>query len=84
MIDELENNVVSLESSINHIEQYGRRNTVAISGIPDNISDNNLEGTVINILRDIEINIEKNDLDTCHRIGKSDPRTSSKKPSFVL
>ena len=75
----LENKVISLESSVNHIEQYGRRNNVVISGIPDDISDNNLEGTVINILRDVDVNIEKNDLEACHRIGKSDPRSSSKK-----
>ena len=35
----LENKPVSLESSINQVEQYGRRNNIVISGIPDDISD---------------------------------------------
>ena len=35
----LENKAVSLESSINQVEQYGRRNNIVISGTPDDISD---------------------------------------------
>ena len=35
----LENKTVSLESSINQVEQYGRRNNIVISGTPDDISD---------------------------------------------
>ena len=75
----LENKVVSLESSINHIEQYGRRNNLVISGIPDDISDSDLEDTVTDLMKDVDVNIQRNDIEACHRIGKSDPRTASKK-----
>ena len=37
--NKLENKVVSLESSINQVEQYGRGNNIVIS---DDISDNDL------------------------------------------
>ena len=75
----LESKIVSLESSINHVEQYGRRNNIVISGIPDDITDDDLEDTVTNILKDVDVHINDNDLEACHRIGKSDTRTGSKK-----
>ena len=77
--DKLENKVVSLESSINQVEQYGWRNNTAISGIPDDISDNDLESTVFNIMKDIDVDINSSDIGACHGIGKSDRRTASKK-----
>ena len=75
----LENKVIDLESSINHIEQYGRRNNVIISGIPDDINDNDLESTVTKLMKDVDVYIDSGDIEACHRIGKSDHKTSSKK-----
>ena len=75
----LESKVVDLESSMNHIEQYGRRNNIVISGIPDDINDNSLESTVISIMKDVDVNIDSGDIEACHRIGKLDGKTSSKK-----
>ena len=42
-VNNLENNVMSLEINGNHFEQYGRRNNLGITGIPDNVSNKNLE-----------------------------------------
>ena len=42
----LENKVVSLEQSVNQVEQYGRRNNIVIASIADDITDDNLEDTV--------------------------------------
>lgn len=75
----LENKVISLESSINHVEQYGRRNNIVISGIPDDIIDDDLENTVSKIMKDVDVQIESKDIEACHRIGKTDQRTGSKK-----
>ena len=41
--NKLENKVVCLESSINQVEQYDRRNNIVIYGIPDDINDNDLK-----------------------------------------
>ena len=41
-VNNLENKVISLEISGNHLEQYGRRNNLEITGISDDISDQNL------------------------------------------
>ena len=59
----LESKIVSIESSINHVEQYGRRNNIVISGIPDDITDDDLEDTVTNILKDVDVHINDNDLE---------------------
>ena len=77
--NKLENEVVSLVSSTNQVEQYGRRNNIVISGIPDDISDNDLERTVINIMKDVDVDINSSDLEGCHKISKSGRRTASKK-----
>ena len=42
-VNVLENKVLTLESDHNSLEQYGRRNNIEITGIPDNVPDQNLE-----------------------------------------
>ena len=65
----LENDVISNESSVNALEQYGRRNNIVASGIPVHVSYRDLEETVISVLSDIEVNVSPNDVEACHRIG---------------
>ena len=76
-INQLENKVISLEANTNSLEQYGRRNNLEISGIPDSISNNELEDKVIEILSKVDVNVSKNDIEACHRMGKS--KKSSKR-----
>ena len=45
-VNNLENKVMSLEINGNHLEQYGRNN-LEITGIPDDVSDKNLEEKAI-------------------------------------
>ena len=75
----LEQKLVEFEFSTNNLEQYGRRNNVIISGIPDSVDNNQLEGPVTEILTDININVASNDIEACHRIGKKDSRIGSTK-----
>ena len=64
--------ITSLEFKSNSVEQYGRRNNKEINGIPNSISDNNLESTVINVLsKATNVHIRVDDIEACHRIGKS-------------
>ena len=42
---------VSLECNHNMLKQYGRRNNIEITGIPDTVQDNELENEVIEINR---------------------------------
>ena len=48
----------TLEQKLNSFWQYGRRNNFVLSGIPENITDNQLENTVASILSDIRVNIQ--------------------------
>ena len=68
----LENDIVSNESLVNALEQYGRRNNIVVSGISGHVSKRDLEETVISVLSDIEVNVSANDVEACHRIGKPD------------
>ena len=68
--EKLENRVAILESNHNDLAQYGRRNNVVFSGIPENVPDNNLESTVISVLLDIDVQVEPRDIEVCHQIGK--------------
>ena len=67
------------ESSVNKLEQYGKRNNIAISGTPDNVNIDNLEESVTEILTDIDVNVTRNVIEACDRIGKKDKRTNSTK-----
>ena len=68
---QLENRVALIESSHDSLEQYGRRNNLVISGIPDSVQDFDLESTVTSILSDTDVNVESREVEGCHRIGKS-------------
>ena len=80
-VKNLENKVMSLEINGNHLEQYGKRNNLEITGIPDDVSDENLEEKVIQVLSEIQVNVSSSDVEACHRIGKS--KNSSKKKTIV-
>ena len=56
-VNNLENNVMSYEINKNHLEQYGRRNKQEITGIPYDVSDENLEEEVIQVLSEIQFNV---------------------------
>ena len=68
--NKLENSFLGI---IHQVKQYGRRNNIIISGIPEDISDNDLES------KDVDVDINSSDIQACHRIGKPDRRTASKK-----
>ena len=65
----LEDKIMKLEIESNQIDQYSRRNNVEISGVPEEVSNADLEGTVISIFNAIDVDINSNDIEACHRIG---------------
>ena len=67
----LEKRVISMEVGGNLSEQYGRRNNLKMTGIPDDVEDEDLEEKVIKILDKIEVNVTSKDIEACHRVGKS-------------
>ena len=70
-VNMLESKVSDLETNCNSLEQYGRRNNLELSGIPDSVEDKDLEKTVIKIFEKIDVTVNDNDIEACHRVGKS-------------
>ena len=64
--------VIFLEKDINSLNQYGRRNNIVFTGMPDILQDDELEEAVKSILSDIDVNLDVDDIEDCHRVGKSD------------
>ena len=81
-VSNLENIATSLEINQNMLEQYSRRNNTEVSGILDSVEDTCLEENVISVFTSIGIDLKSDEIEACHRIGKS--RNSSKKQLSVL
>ena len=64
-------------------EQYNRRNNVEISGIPNDVLDNDLEEKVIEICKDSDIVITSSDIEGCHRLPLERNSTSENKRVIV-
>ena len=74
-IEKLESRISVLETDLNKQNQYSRRNNLDIQGIPDSVSDDQLEEKVIKIFYQINVKIDKFDIEDCHRMGKSKKTT---------
>ena len=70
----LEEKVINVESDVNSLNQYGRRNNIVFTGIPDSVNDEDLESTVTSILKDIDVAVDSSDIEDCHHFGKSDSK----------
>ena len=49
-------------------EQYSQHNNIELSGIPNDIPEDNLEKVVIDICHDSDVEIEPKDIEGCHRL----------------
>ena len=72
--DQLVKRVEDLERQTNANAQYSRRECLEISGIPKEVSNDDLEGKVRDILHEIDVNVPSECIEACHRL-KSNNRT---------
>ena len=68
--------LVEIERSHYLYEQYGRRESIEITGIPVSIELTELENAVVNIYNEAKVEIhgwqlKREDISACHRIGKN-------------
>ena len=68
--DHIYDKLYNIETKVNGIDQYSRRNNIEISNIPEKIVQNKLEVYVLKFLSDIDVNLESYDLVAVHRLGK--------------
>ena len=63
----LGNKVATLEQNLNSLGLYSRINTLVLSGIPENILDNQLGTTIASISSETGVNIQPEGIKACHR-----------------
>ena len=78
----MENRIVNLEKQLSKNKQYGRRNNVEISGISNQIPDQDLEENV-KICQDWDISISPMDIEGCHRLPLWRNSTNTTKQGIV-
>ena len=71
--------VTELEKQQAKMEQYSRRNNVKISGISNEVSDEDLEEKVIGIYKESGIDLNPYDVEACHRLLSGHVNTSNSK-----
>lgn len=72
----LKKDVNFLSTRLDDLDQYGRRGTMEVYGIPESDREDLVE-TVIGIGKAVDLNISKSSIDTCHRLKKLPGKTSS-------
>ena len=63
--------IINLEKNQAKSEQYSRRNNIELSGIPNDIPEDNLDKVLIDICHDSGLEIEPKDIEGCHRLPVS-------------
>ena len=79
----LQKKIKILEIQISKDKQYNRRICVEFFGIPDTINDNNLEDTIIEACKDINIDVSETDIEACHRLSVRRSATNASKKVIV-
>ena len=80
----IESKVRDVETDIGSLNQYGRRNNIVFTVILGAIEDKQLECTVTSTLSDIDIAVDVNHIEDCHRFGKVDSKPWSKTTNVRL
>ena len=75
-VKKLEEQFLEIDHKSNHLDQYSRRNNFEIQGIPVNVTDDELEGKVINIFSCLSIEVKGSDIEDCHRLGYVNPKNT--------
>ena len=68
----LSGQVKVLEIQLNKSDQYSRRECLEIVGIPDSISDCDLEDKSLEAFKGIGVSLSPEKVHACHRIGRKD------------
>ena len=70
-----------LDDKLNKMDQYIRKDNITLSGIPEHVDQEAIEGKVIEILEKIDTNVEPSDIIACHRLVKNKNEKKKKEPA---
>lgn len=81
---ELKSRVAVLETKVDAAEQYSRRNCLRVAGVPEPTAGQteNTDEYVVKLSRDLGVEVELNDIDRSHRIGR--PRASGRPRDIIV
>ena len=82
--DECDEQMYYMGQQLNQLDQYIRRENVTLSGISDQIPDEELEGNIIEVLGSIDVHVNSKGIVACHRLAKSKKEKLKKGPSKVI
>ena len=74
--------IVTLKERVDELEQYGRRNSFRLSGVPES-SDENTDEIVKTVAKSIGVDISDENIDRSHRVGPKPAGGSSARPILV-
>lgn len=66
---DLEKRILQVECDNDSLEQYSRRNSIRISGLPE-VANENTDEIVIKLAQELDASISPADIDRSHRVGK--------------
>ena len=75
-IEELKTKIEKLEGTVDHMEQYTRRNSVRISGIAEEEDVSSNEQTISLLEKELKLEIKPWDILGTHRVGRKTPGVS--------
>ena len=75
--------MIDIEKRSTNVQQYVRRNNIEISGIDENISDDNLESKVIEIANCIGVKVKNRDIEACHRLKSRNSKVKNTIVRFI-
>ena len=81
--ERLERRCAKYESDHNTLAQYGRRNNVIVSNIQNYVSDVTLEKSVISVSANIDVYMERQNIEACCRFDKA-YKKKIKKGNFAI
>lgn len=65
----LQQKVSQMESTIDDLEQYSRRNCIRVSGIPER-NNENTDDIVLKLAEELDVNLSIAEIDRSHRVGR--------------
>ena len=69
-----EEQLLEIDEKSSHLDHYSRRNNLGIQDIPGNVTDDKLEGKVIDIFSCLGIEVKGADTEDCCRSGFANPK----------
>ena len=71
-ISKLKRELTDTKAKLDELEQYSRKNCLNIAGVPETAGESTSQ-LVRDLAKSIDVNVQLDDIDACHRIGQKTP-----------